>query len=300
MDARITKQRLGNLLSYDWLKIVAAIVAAVLVLCVFFTTVKSRPRDGQIYYVYAYKDLYSGADSTYLGDRLLSQNVFSYEVLKTTVEGFQGNSYGDAALTARRAAGEGTVMFVTDIDTYNDDGSVKDLSTFKSFVKGEESAFLKVDGYFNDCEAYLTRFFGAEWRTGELKKGEAESCFRTRNEKDKRYRSESKLQAGIGDEYQRLEKLRADYITLLELFENGTYSYSVCEDANGVEGKYGINVGNLSGFTSLYYYNDTVNGETVKKSEAVNLLIFNNQSRGADLRFETISFLCYLAERYAQ
>ena len=29
MDARVTKQRLGNMLSYDWLKILCAIAAAV-------------------------------------------------------------------------------------------------------------------------------------------------------------------------------------------------------------------------------------------------------------------------------
>lgn len=300
MDARITKQRLGNLLSYDWLKILAAIVAAVLVLCVFFTTVKSRPRDGQVYTVYAYKDLYAGEDDTYLADRLLNQNVFSYEILNTSVEGFQGNSYADAALTARRAAGEGTVMFVTDIETYNDDGSVKEQSVLKNFVKSEAGVFLEAEKYLSDCEAYLMRFYGAEWRTGELRKDEAESCFRARNENDKRYRSESKLQAGIEDEYARIEKLRADYIKLLGLFEDGIYSYSVCEGADGVEGKYGISVGKLSGFTRLYFYKDSTNGETVKKAESISMLLFDNRSRGADLKFETVSFLCYLAERYAQ
>ncbi len=36
MDARITKQRLSNMLSYDWLKILAAIAAAALALALFY------------------------------------------------------------------------------------------------------------------------------------------------------------------------------------------------------------------------------------------------------------------------
>ena len=54
MDAKITKSRLANLLSYDWLKIIAAILAVVFLLIVFFTTIKTRAREEQIYTVYAY------------------------------------------------------------------------------------------------------------------------------------------------------------------------------------------------------------------------------------------------------
>ncbi len=93
MDARITKSRLANLLSYDWLKIIAAILAVVLILIVFFTTIKTRARDEQIFTVYAYSTpdsvsegdadmtLYSGADADAFSDRALANGVFSYDVL---------------------------------------------------------------------------------------------------------------------------------------------------------------------------------------------------------------------------
>lgn len=300
MDARITKHRLGNLLSYDWLKILAAIAAAVLVLCVFFTTVRTRPRDGQVFYVYAYKDLSSGTDGIYLGDRILSQHVFSYEILSTSVESFQGNSYGDAALTARRAAGEGTVMFVSDNDEYNEDGTIKTLSAFKNFAKSESDVFLDIEKYLADCEAYLMRFYGAEWRTGELNKDEADACFLARNKNDKRYLTEKKLHAGLGDEYARFAKLREDYLELLALLENGTFSLSYSEDEGGKEVAYGIGLGNLSGLSDLYYYTVKRGDETVRTAETVNLMLFDNHNHGADLKFETVSFLCYLAERYAK
>lgn len=38
MDAKITKQRLGLLLSYDWIKIIGICAAAVLVWALLFTT----------------------------------------------------------------------------------------------------------------------------------------------------------------------------------------------------------------------------------------------------------------------
>ena len=70
MDARITKSRLANLLSYDWLKIVAAILAAVLVICVFFTTVKTRPGKYHTFTVYGYRELVEGGDANGFLERL--------------------------------------------------------------------------------------------------------------------------------------------------------------------------------------------------------------------------------------
>ena len=42
MDAKITKQRLGLLLSYDWIKIIGICAAAVLVWALLFTTMATR------------------------------------------------------------------------------------------------------------------------------------------------------------------------------------------------------------------------------------------------------------------
>ena len=54
MDAKITKSRLGLLLSYDWIKIIGICVAAVLVWTLLFTTLATRATSGQIFEIYAY------------------------------------------------------------------------------------------------------------------------------------------------------------------------------------------------------------------------------------------------------
>ena len=53
MDARITKQRLGNLLSYDWLKMLIAIVIAVFLIILLFTMTATRVTNAQTFAVYA-------------------------------------------------------------------------------------------------------------------------------------------------------------------------------------------------------------------------------------------------------
>ena len=124
MDARITKQRLANMLSYDWLKIIGAIALAAVVFCVFFMMIATRATAGQTFYVYAYSGLAEGAEFSRLGDDLKARNVFAYDILDTGSETFSKNGYGNSVFMARRSTGEGRVMFVDDVRTERDRKSV--------------------------------------------------------------------------------------------------------------------------------------------------------------------------------
>ena len=121
MDARITKQRLGNLISYDWLKMLVTIVVFVLVLVLLFTMTATRPKNTQEYSIYAYTDLTATSSFTNLGDTLEERDVLSYDILAINSESFAGNNYASATYSARRAAGQGTVMFITDNPVYETD-----------------------------------------------------------------------------------------------------------------------------------------------------------------------------------
>ena len=303
MDAKITKQRLSNLLAYDWLKIVIAIAFSVAVLSVFFTMVRTRPTDAQTYTVYGYTGLYRGKDFGTI-DASLEGGVFSYDILETTTESFEGNAYSTAAFSARRAAGEGTVVFVSDYDADGEEGeNVSDLHKMitEYLIQADterETLGLVVDAreYIAEGAEYLTRFFGENWREGTLDETAARECFALRNGKDKRFRFNSnKYEAGVLNEYARLIKLREDYIFVLDAFEAGTFTYTEHTTDMGNTYAVGICVGALRNISNLFYYTDVSGAQT---SLELNLAVLNNGDRLGDLKYETYSFLRYLAEKY--
>lgn len=307
MDAKITKDRLSNLLSYDWLKIVAAILGAVCLLSVLFTTMRTRPRDNQIFAVYAYTDLQRGLEESRVGEDMLEKGVFSYDILKTQAESFNGNMYSGMAFNARRAAGEGTVMFISDVRKPAEEGKEPVKSALQTLAgdmiekdaSGNErmGLFLDPQKFFSDCEAYLQRFFGENWQTGALDEGEAEACFLARNGRDKRYKNEESIKKGIEDEKARLIKLRDDLIAVTAMFESGKFNFVSVKGENK-EHVCAVNVGKLGGLSNVYYYTEEENGTTVRKTDAVCLTIFDNGDRQGDLKYETVSFFRYLGEHF--
>ena len=54
MDAKITKKRLGHLLSYDWIKMILAVVLAIVVWSLVFTTSATRITNTQRFVVCNY------------------------------------------------------------------------------------------------------------------------------------------------------------------------------------------------------------------------------------------------------
>ena len=304
MDAKITKQRLANMLSYDWLKILLAIVFSVAALCIFFTTVRTRPTAAQHYTVYGYTGIYRGKDFGTV-DTSLKKGVFSYDILEVTTESFEGNAYSGAAFSARRAAGEGTVLFVSDFDRDGEEGeNVSDLHAMvEEFLLDpnteREKLGLVIDAreYVAEGAEYLKRFFGEDWREGTLDEAEARACFDARNGKDKRFRfNRDKYEAGVLNEYARLEQLRSDYIFVLEAFENGTFGYTEHTTEMGNTYTVGIRVGNLPKIGNLFYYADANGAQTATE---LNLTVLNNGERLGDLKYETYTFLRYLARTYA-
>lgn len=312
MDARITKSRLFNLLSYDWLKILAVIAAAIAALCVFFTTVRPRPSDAQIFTVYAYGDIKSGEDAATLQDDLLAKNIFSYEILSTQVEkltsssGIFGGVDANTLYTTRLINDARTVMFVYGLD----DPSSEGYGAVERLIGGADNGFIDVSVYLRDCEKYLVRFFGEDWRNGTLDTTAAEQCFLARNEKDKRFRSDEKRAAGILSEQERLCRLRDDLAAVLDALDGGSLSYSTITvdeeraEQNGIAaGTYlcGVSLGKLGRLNRLFYYSTETENGSVSTVSGLNLILFNSKLLGDqtnDLRYETVSFLSYLLSAY--
>lgn len=304
MDARITKSRLANMLSYDWLKIVAAIAFAVMAICVFFTTVTTRPRQNQVFSIYGYRELLEGIDAAEFTSNLEKEGVFSYDILKVEKETFGTGQYAEAAFTARRSVVQGTVMFTT---TNRTDANDPEATVLSGLTGGDRQLLaLDLDVYLADCEKYLVRFFGEDWEKGALDRAEAEKCFHARNDGDRRYRSDDKKREGVLQEYERLEKLRSDYRYVLALVGNGTLPFVYVKDENGEERAKAFALGNLAGIRNLYYYTEETDGVEITSAANVCMILLRNDydaGRNAyavenDLRYEPISFVRALVERF--
>lgn len=285
MDAKITKQRLGNLLSYDWLKILCAIAAAVVALVLFFTMVRTRPGDEQVFTVYGY--LVSEGN---FGETDLDKNkIFSYEILETGSETF--NEKTSYLFTVRRSVSEGSVMFVSDL--VRNEGTEEETTDLLSVTGGTEGAVaLNTVTYLNDCRAYLVRFFGEELKEENLNGDLVKETFLARNGKDKRFRSAAKKEEGVLLEEARLKKLREDYLFVTDAIESGKLSHKYVE-SEGQSTPIAFNLGALNKIGTLYYC-----GERDQPQTALNLIILNNRNPQSDLRYEAVSYLKYLVQKY--
>ena len=301
MDARITKQRLANMLSYDWLKIIGAIALAAAVFCVFFMMIATRATAGQTFYVYAYSGLTAGGDFSRLGDDLQDKNVFSYDILDTGSETFSnGGLYGNSVFTARRSSGEGRVMFVDDIRKEDKEGKI--TSTLLGFIEGEGTPnerfgmFVNPKDFLGECEEYLQKFFGED--LSELNTEKARASFMERNGKDKRFRTSAKKEAGVKQEEERLKKLKDDYLSVKEAVDTELLGFTEYEGFEGKKHTLGFSMKTISKITSLVYYTVEEEGKKVQKQDDLVLCIFNNGTREGDLKYETINFLAYLLRTY--
>lgn len=304
MDARITKQRLGNMLSYDWLKMIGAVIAAVLVLSLFFTMLGTRPKSSQEFDLYLYTDAYAGDDFATIGNSLRSKDkgVFSYEILDVGAENFMSDSHGPQVYSTRVAAGEGTVLITSDVRKTDEEGNVSSsmLSLASAGLYGTEqnahSGFYDARYYLEDCKNYLASFYGENFTAeSELDKDAARECFLKRNANDKRYLfSDKKKEGGILEEYARLEKLKADYFAVSAALEEGRISYREKTDAEGNTAVPAIAIGNLKNIAKIATYRVEDEPQT---AELV-LMFYRRSANSGDLRFESVSFLRYLVDKY--
>lgn len=324
MDAKITKQRLANFISYDWLKIALSVAAAVVALVVFFTTLKTRPRADQSFEVYGYYGLHWGTDGYTFSSTALRKNVFSYDVLEVVPEVFDNTRpYGGSVYTARRMSKEGEVLFLAPVpvDSGRKDAEGNPISSTQTeeYVRsclvgagteGESlGTILPFDGFMRDCAAYLQTVFGEEWRTNGEPDGEVvRQIFLDRNGKDKRFRTAAKKEEGVAQEKDRLTEVRRSYLAVEEAIGEGVFSLASFTSDSGKTYNFGLNVGgeesDVSGlplFKNFLYYTaepgegEEGGGHTAKD---VTLTVFDNGGAATDLRYDVFLFLDWMLRTY--
>lgn len=300
--------------SYDWLKIVATVVAAVFAMYVLFTTVRARPRDNQKFGLHGYGGLIEGEDNYRLSETL--DTLFSYDILQTTCENFEDDTSGPQVFSARRTVAEGTVVFAANYTSSTEEGARTPLQSLaltglRNAGTPEEkvATVLDLGDVFSDTEEYFARFFGENWReTDTLDEAAVRTYFAEVQKKDKRFRSAANKEKGILMEGERLKKLRDDYLFVLsEGFEAGklsityvTTQYTVTENGEEKTVEYrhpvGINVGALSRVSKIFRYPVAEGGNDVSE---LNMLFYNNGEISERNMYEAFTLLRYLLENYA-
>lgn len=262
MDAKITKTRLSRMLSYDWIKIVAIIAAAIFGWVFLFTTTATRITPAQQFTVMNYTgnlSLSAGKMSDfYIGE--LNNDKFSREVFEVTVADMvMSPEYAPTLLQARTETKEGDVMFVSKqpdpSSAYEENGQTLYKKTYlDTFVNGWWYKLYDLDrnsenGFFKRMEAELNLYYDGGYLHGTLNEANAEALFRARVERtgDKRYKKEEEIKVGIAHEIDRVQKYRealidfdkylAEGVVALEtttiyannqVYKEGTYSINLC------------------------------------------------------------------------
>ncbi len=325
MDAKITKQRLARMLSYDWLKIVATIAAVIFAWVVIFTTTATRITAAQKFTVFNYTGNVNLERTKFYTsyNKAFSSGVFSHEVLELSqVDVAMEEKYGATLVQTRTSIAEGDVVMIADIDDpkarYEKDGQTVCDSYLQSFIGLYGHMLYNLDreaedGFFKKMERYLNAYYtDGDYTSGTLNKEAVEKDFRARvkKNKDKRYKKEAQIKQGIADDIERIEKYSAALTEFYSYLDGGTIALTntqILDRESGevlLEGTYSINLcpvgSNMGGLSSVFAYEKTVvNAETgaqqkVLSAENMNVAFFDFDEVEEGFAYESLLYVNYL------
>ena len=331
MDSKITKSRLSNFLSYEWILMIVVAVLAIFGWELIYTTAAVRISDGQKF-VYYYDKGVSGLNPKTFDEMLDDNDTFSYDILYKAYEQMSDEtaSGGYDVLTLRLSLPEGDAIFCdtnqdektkmsranTLIDTY----SIYDVESLLKNAKKYLSALLKDEFVTGSAEEIAETDVMLDY--ANLDENKISDLFYTRLKGDNRLREGS---VSPENEKARIKKLceeTAFFQKVLTFDETVTseesifYSYRKYEQAytvyenkedykeayeNSVVKKYGLKIDALK---NLYgkdgeteAKNNAENFFSIKSERSLNGVIalvfnFSDGNDGIyDLQFESISFL---------
>ena len=258
MDAKITKQRLARMLSYDWIKILAVAIGGIFFWAMIFTTTATRIQPSQNFYIYNYKTnrMLSDKFHSHL-ENSFENGLFSYEVLETNVGDLVAAAeYTSTVLDARMSTSEGDLMFIPNIPdadyaNYQPEDGREAYTCVETFVASYCSVLYELDGengYFTQMQAFLNSYYGGDYKTGTLDEAKVKADFRARvkKNKDKRFKREAQIVEGEQAEIQRIEKYKTAFEQFNAYLDAGIVTFTnvtmnISEDIQ-VQGNYAINL----------------------------------------------------------
>ena len=321
MDNKITKKRLGNFLSYEWILIIFIVFISIFLFDGFYSIIAVRPTVGQEFKVY-YDENFSGTDPDKLQEMIDRNNTLSYDVLKVDYEVLTPAADVNI-LNIRLSVYEGDIIIT---DNAPADENAAEPKVRSEYVIDTESLYT-LDKLLSDAKTYLGTFVkdGADKTDlsyANLDKEKIDAAFLTRMKKDNRFRSNEQKEQGKLQERKRIEKLCVDvagfekflntapeeyfyrytkYTCLKELRKNTdlgeSYEKRYQEEVKNnlskygrQDARYGINLGALTkGKTEAQEYFKLNKAENANNTV---MLAFDFLEHQPELQFECISFMC--------
>ena len=215
MDNKITKTRLSNFFAYEWIMIIIAALAAIVVWEFVYGIVAVKPTVGQQFKIYYDQGMVDTTNK--LMD--LTDKTFSYDILEVDYEGLIKDNN---VLTTRLSIYEGDIIVSDGIEA--EDGSMRTKSVVDSTPIGT------ITGLVDDAKAYLRTFLkdqdaedGAELVYENLDEDLIEEHFLERMDGDNRFRKQEQKENGVEQEKERIEKLCKDTTDFIYFLENKIY-----------------------------------------------------------------------------
>ena len=225
MDNRITKRRLSDFLSYEWILMIVIAVVAIVVWEFAYTVGAVRLTTGQHFKFY-YDQTISSSDSDKMYDLFIKYDTFSYDVLKIDSESLT-SEYN--VLSVRLSVQEGDILITDKKQTMKDDGNggqeVDQTKSVRAKSHVDNFSIYALDKMLADAQKYLAKFLndGLNIKTdnkvdvdkvvnyiydySNYNEGKIKSYFLNRMEDDNRYRSDEQKTAGIKQEIERIKDL---------------------------------------------------------------------------------------------
>ena len=315
MDAKITKKRIGILLSYDWIKIVGLAVGAILFWSLIFTMTATRITPAQQFTVFNYYCNTPLSNKFYTQYNSFAQNkIFSYEVIETNTNDLTtgGEEYYITLLEARLGTDEGDILFVPDIPDPSSKQTAEDGTESYAYTYSEAfySRFFQytydVDKYLADMADYLNQFYG-DYKTGTLDEKKAEDDFvaRITRNKDKRYKKDEDIQQGKKDAVERLKKYRDGLIKLQNYIDEGIILLEKREvkDAEGktvISGNYAVDIcpdENVMGNLKEYFsYREPVEDDYRQTAKNMQVYFLKTPNMEESFQYESVLYLVHLLD----
>lgn len=329
MDNRITKKRLSDALSYDWIKIIVITLAVIIVWEFVYTVTATRLTSGQNFKLFFDQNIVVG-DAGPLMNKLSEDKAFSFDILEINSENLIEEQN---LLSLRIQVDEGDIIFTDNVDkeTTIKNGDIVKENRAKTIV--DDNPIYSFEKLIEDAKNYLTSTYFIDGKTQialeNIDDSKVESVFRQRMKKDNRFRKEEQIQQGIPKEKERVEKLVNDIIFMQEFIEKAPQKYGedifmrytryelktalFPDDQNYKQlyqmekGEfnrenliYGIDLGKLTGgkenVSSLVKVSTNKDQTT---ADNVIMMVINLQSAQPHLQYETLSFMKTIIINYS-